>query len=151
VLLINPQFYKVAFCCTAVVEALNRWLILLVLGLPTLFLSACSYQLPLAPAADDSFPLQWSAAPSVDLSEPSQDWLKLYLDDRGLALVAETLQQNYQLRANQQRVLRAVLQADIAGANLWPTVTGNLNGGRSKQATSLGLSLIHISEPTRPY
>jgi NodT family efflux transporter outer membrane factor (OMF) lipoprotein len=87
------------------------------------------------------------AAPKVDW--PSDAWWKVYRDPQLDQLIDEALADSPDLKAAAARVRGATAMAEVAGANLWPTVTGAASVTKIEQSTNQGMSAI--SEAALPH
>jgi outer membrane protein, multidrug efflux system len=79
-------------------------------------------------------PPQWhAAAEEPETEQPLPAWGELFDDGRLDALIAEAIEANRVLDAAAARVERAAAQARIAGADLYPQLSGTLDAGRRRQ------------------
>ena len=79
-------------------------------------------------------------APKVDW--PSDAWWEAYGDPHLDQLIDEALADSPDLKAAAARVRGATAMAEIAGANLWPTVTGAASVTKIEQSTNQGMSAM---------
>jgi len=122
-----------------------------VVAIPTLFLFAgCAPDLGEAPRVQP--PTAYAdaksfAAPKVDW--PSDAWWEAYGDLQLNQLIEEALADSPDLKAAAARARGAMAMADVAGASLWPTVTGAGSVTKVEQSTNQGMSAI--SESALPH
>ena len=122
-----------------------------VVAIPTLFLFAgCAPDLGEAPRVQP--PTAYAdaksfAAPKVDW--PSDAWWEAYGDLQLNQLIEEALADSPDLKAAAARARGAMAMAEVAGANLWPTVTGAGSVTKVEQSTNQGMSAI--SESALPH
>ncbi|MDA0812410.1 MAG: efflux transporter outer membrane subunit [Verrucomicrobia bacterium] len=82
---------------------------------------------------DQEVPGVWkSSAESV--GGVDDNWIASFRDTTLKGLVEEAEQHNFDLKIAAARVEKARSNARIAGADLYPTITGGLNGSRRKQS-----------------
>jgi NodT family efflux transporter outer membrane factor (OMF) lipoprotein len=122
-----------------------------VVAIPTLFLFAgCAPDLGEAPRVQP--PTAYAdaksfAAPKVDW--PSDAWWEAYGDLQLNQLIEEALADSPDLKAAAARARGAMAMAEVAGANLWPTVTGAGSVTKVEQSTNQGMSAV--SESALPH
>ncbi|MDG2488069.1 MAG: efflux transporter outer membrane subunit [Roseibacillus sp.] len=78
------------------------------------------------------YPSGWSVNPAGELGV-DQNWIARFKDRQLAILVAEAMNQNPDLRATAERVLRAEAVARLAGARKKPQVSGQISGLQQKQ------------------
>ena len=83
-------------------------------------------------SAGDFASTQSLAAPLGDW--PADDWWRGYGDAQLDALIAEALEGSPDLAIAQARVARARAVAEVAGAPLWPQVSGGASGGTQRNS-----------------
>ncbi|HUV12522.1 MAG TPA: efflux transporter outer membrane subunit [Acidobacteriota bacterium] len=77
-------------------------------------------------------PDQWSAS-EVDDDEIRAEWWTAFEDERLDELVGKALEHNYDLQSAAARLTVAAMQAKIAGADLWPSISGGWRGSGQRQ------------------
>jgi NodT family efflux transporter outer membrane factor (OMF) lipoprotein len=77
-------------------------------------------------------PDQWSGS-KVDSSAIRTEWWGAFGDERLDAMVVTALESNYDLKAASARVMAAAMQAKIAGADLWPSISAGWAGTGQRQ------------------
>jgi NodT family efflux transporter outer membrane factor (OMF) lipoprotein len=77
-------------------------------------------------------PDQWSAA-DFDDSEIRAEWWTAFEDPKLDELVGKALEHNYDLQAAAARLTAAAMQARIAGADLWPSISAGWRGSGQRQ------------------
>jgi NodT family efflux transporter outer membrane factor (OMF) lipoprotein len=87
------------------------------------------------------------AAPKVDW--PAEAWWKVYGDPQLDQLIDEALADSPDLKSAAARARGAAAMAEVAGADLWPTVTGAASVTKIEQSTNQGMSAI--SEAALPH
>ncbi len=81
---------------------------------------------------DLAVPDGWTARASTR-PLPDYNWVATFNDSRLDALVAEAIQSNRDLRATAARIKSAEANAKIAGADIFPSISGDLDGVRSQR------------------
>ncbi len=118
-----------------------------VVAIPTLLaLAGCAPDLGEAPRVQP--PTAYAdarsfAAPAADW--PSDAWWKAYGDPQLDQLIDEALAGSPDLKAAAARARGAAAMAEVAGADLWPTVTGAASVTKTEQSTNQGMSAISES------
>ena len=111
-----------------------------VVAIPTLFvLAGCAPDLGEAPRVQP--PTAYAdaksfAAPKVDW--PSDAWWKAYGDPQLDQLIDEALADSPDLKAAAARARGAAAMAEVAGANLWPTVAGTASVTKTEESLNQG-------------
>jgi len=111
-----------------------------IVAIPTLLaLAGCAPDLGEAPRVQP--PTAYAdaksfAAPKVDW--PSDAWWKAYGDPQLDQLIDEALADSPDLRAAAARARGAASMAQVAGANLWPTVTGAASATETEETLNQG-------------
>ena len=77
-------------------------------------------------------PSSWFGAASVSATDKPL-WWDSFLSEELSALLAEAFAGNLDLRAMEARMEAAAANARIAGANLWPSLSAQVDGSRQKQ------------------
>ncbi|MCB1097688.1 MAG: efflux transporter outer membrane subunit [Verrucomicrobiae bacterium] len=83
--------------------------------------------------ADQEVPGVWKSSAEV-LGGVDDNWIASFHDQILQELVDEAEKRNFDLKIAAARVEKARTNARIAGADLYPTITGGLNGSRRKQS-----------------
>jgi multidrug efflux system outer membrane protein len=78
-------------------------------------------------------PAGWQST-GARMGGPDSNWIPSFRDQRLSALVNEVRANNYDLKVAASRVQQAADDAKIAGARVFPSVRGGLNGRRQQQA-----------------
>ncbi len=113
-----------------------KLLTLLTLALPLLF--ACSTMQPMeAEVLLPKVPEQWQAGASSSGTSPSGevrgDWWQDFQDESLNQVVLQTLHHNPDVFAAHARLAAAAIQADIAGADLYPSLDAGFGWNRQRQ------------------
>jgi len=104
---------------------------LFVLGLTVGLSFGCVFQ-EKTPKLDMETPPGWSSEPESHRGEFSQ-WWKRFGDERLNDVVEDVLRHNYDLQAAAARMEGAAAVARIAGADLYPQISGGLSGSQQKR------------------
>jgi NodT family efflux transporter outer membrane factor (OMF) lipoprotein len=97
--------------------------------LAALVLAGCSNLAPPVTEGGSSLPTAWQA-PTVGAAV-SQDWWRSFGSDELTGFISQAQQQSLDVAAAVARVNQAEASARMAGAALWPEVTGSVNASRS--------------------
>ncbi|MGK0187085.1 MAG: multidrug efflux system outer membrane protein [Verrucomicrobiales bacterium] len=97
-------------------------------------LAGCSAVSPLRQEGiiDQEVPGTWKSSAQV-VGGVDDHWISSFRDRTLTQLVEEAEKRNFDLKIAAVRVEKARTNARIAGADLYPTITGGLNGARRKQ------------------
>ena len=87
------------------------------------------------------------AAPAADW--PSDAWWKAYGDPQLDQLIDEALADSPDLKAAAARVRGATAMAEVAGANLWPTVVGAASVTKTEQSPTRAFPPLPVRPSTR--
>lgn len=94
-----------------------------------LVLAGCSNLNPAQTPAATALPATWQAPTSG--ATVSQDWWRSFGSEELTGLITEAQTQSLDVAAAVARVNQAEASARMAGATLWPEVTGSVNASRS--------------------
>jgi outer membrane protein TolC len=89
------------------------------------------------------------SSPVARRTSASDAWWEAYGDLQLNQLIEEALADSPDLKAPAARARGATAMADVAGASLWPTVTGAASVTKIEQSTNQGMSAI--SEAALPH
>lgn len=78
-------------------------------------------------------PGHWASLDSGAPAKPQDRWWKSFADAGLERIIHESLEGNLGLKASAERILQAASLARVAGAELWPEVTGVFRAGRARQ------------------
>ncbi len=98
---------------------------------------------------DLDIPPAWTGG-GASPGSPRDDWWKTFADPALENLLAEGLRRNHALGAAAERLRAAAVQARIAGADLWPQVSGAFDGGRTKRVF-VGFPIPGSSGPLKSF